>query len=249
MQPYDLQFPISRYLGRHLATVQADTYLSPDCSPYIHRGTRATLPLGQAARAADELDLEPAQPELSEMVGQAATATPRSSRSTSRAALFRLPSWITPPAARSLKTDTPTTVVDLFPSKFNIYCKHRRASSFVLGLHQDEPLYAISTRNFSPHMPDIVLHSNSSKMAPALATLNSIYSASKMSVSLPPMHARDQPHAVKEAITIPGRPSRRFVFETEVECGPPAGMRREVFEWRPSSNRHARYWGAHSTTG
>lgn len=58
-----------------------------------------------------------------------------------------------------------------FPPTFNIY-KQRFSRVHLLGVHQDQPLYAVRTHSGWSGEPDVVLHNGPGDNFPPLATAN-----------------------------------------------------------------------------
>ncbi|KAK3691979.1 hypothetical protein B0T22DRAFT_474958 [Podospora appendiculata] len=132
-----------------------------------------------------------------------------------------------------------------FPQTFHIYNLGKGPYGFVLGEHQDKPLYLVSTRpSLYSNRPDIVLHSGLSTKAPPLASLTSTHFNSATCVSLPPRKLGDA-HG-KELLTAHDYLFGRYTFEAEVIHGPSDKRDRERFEWRRSHGKDVKALGAQS---
>lgn len=137
-----------------------------------------------------------------------------------------------------------------FPPTFNIYSAGWGGSSFVIGEHKDQPLYAVTCHTGWSGNPDVVLHNGPSREAPPLATANEARWTTTMTVGLPPVLVGDwRATAAEEQVWSSGIGYGRFNFEVEVGDGR-AGVtrpRREPFEWRHSSGGEVRALGGRSS--
>jgi len=131
-----------------------------------------------------------------------------------------------------------------FPPRFNIY-RAGWGASFILGEHQDQPLYCVRSHTGWSGNPDVVLHNGPSESSPPLATANKETWSTSMTVELPPVRVGDwQATSTTEYVTSQGMTSLRYTFEVEVGTGGASGAMkplREAFEWR-----HSRGYEVHS---
>jgi hypothetical protein len=115
-----------------------------------------------------------------------------------------------------------------YPTSFNLYRPSLAHShTFVLGEHEDKPIYTVTTHQVLSKQPDVVLHSGPNENSPALATYNIKRFSFDRSVELSPLFAGSKLPAENVR-----RNFRTYSFEAEVDG--PMGLKRERFEWRRS---------------
>lgn len=104
---------------------------------------------------------------------------------------------------------------------------------YVLGEHQDRPLYALSFHSGFSGQPDLVLHNGPTEDHPVLAAFQRESFSSSAIITLPPPPGCPGTRTGAEERLEPassGFGSTTYVFT--IETGP--GNRRETFEWRHS---------------
>lgn len=127
-----------------------------------------------------------------------------------------------------------------FPPAFNVYKTGFLSKTYVLGEHQNQPLYAITNHAWSG--PDVTLHTGPDKDAPPLASVSEGWLSKSADIMLPPLPGRDASNAV-EKVESGGSLSRTWEFAIESDA---VGGRRERFEWRPSRGDKVKALGGHS---
>lgn len=117
-----------------------------------------------------------------------------------------------------------------FPPTFNLYRKGGFSRIHTLGVHQDQPLYAVYPHGGFSSEPDLVLHNGPSETSPPLATLIFDSWHRQMEVTLPPLRGATS----EEAVRMPGFAHPVFEFKVHVNKPGGQGLVYEAFEWRRS---------------
>ncbi|OAA56168.1 hypothetical protein SPI_07779 [Niveomyces insectorum RCEF 264] len=120
-----------------------------------------------------------------------------------------------------------------FPPIFNLY-GDRWSRNYMLGEHQDSPLYAVRMQvSWKMQNPVVALHNGPDpNRAPLLAAVHYLPLSDNMSVTLPPpLTYRGGPTAVPLEIEVGWSRLYRFTMEVGTD---PQNVRQEHFEWRHS---------------
>ena len=118
-----------------------------------------------------------------------------------------------------------------FPSAFNIYRGGMMTRTYILGEHQNQPIYAISIHSGMFDSAPIVLHSGPDEMRPPLATVEWQTFGSSFDVSLPPTPGSKRDVAEEHVESrFGGFAASAYQFSIEVG----QSNVRETFEWRHS---------------
>lgn len=115
-----------------------------------------------------------------------------------------------------------------FPSGFSMYRESAFNKSYMIGVHQNQPLYAVSCHTGWSSKPAVILHSGPNESMPPLAAVDSSPYSTTATMILPPLPGTGSTEERMESSRGFGFPSHMF----SVEVGP--NNQRERFEWRHS---------------
>lgn len=138
-----------------------------------------------------------------------------------------------PPSAASQQAGCSTAqqVNRQFPPSFNLYRRGGFSRIHTIGVHQDQPLYAVYPHGGFSSEPDLVLHNGPSETSPPLATLLFDSWHRQMEVALPPLRGANS----EETVRLPGFAHQVFEFKVHVnKPGEQGALVYEAFEWRRS---------------
>ncbi|KAH7151715.1 hypothetical protein B0J13DRAFT_619340 [Dactylonectria estremocensis] len=119
-----------------------------------------------------------------------------------------------------------------FPPSFNLYTGSFGSSSFVLGEHQNQPLYVFSWHSGLSGKPPVLLHSGPSESFPPLAAAEWRSFSASFQVELPPVPGSGARSAREDIVWSCPQGMGPGAYRFAVEIGP--GAVREAFEWRHS---------------
>ncbi|TLD16565.1 uncharacterized protein PgNI_02118 [Pyricularia grisea] len=118
-----------------------------------------------------------------------------------------------------------------FPPVFALYSNGMSLSrSYMIGPHQNEPLYAVELHTGMSSSPPLVLHNGPDASCPMLASLEFHTFRSSVDMMVPPLPGMSGSPEIKLQST--GSFHRSYMFSIEVGLG--GQMRSEMFEWRHS---------------
>lgn len=124
-----------------------------------------------------------------------------------------------------------------FPPAFSLYRESGFGRSYMIGVHQNQPLYAVSIHSGWSGQPDVVLHSGASDRLPPLAGVDANAFGRSATVDLPPLPGSGLAGS-QERLEMSGagfgHASQLFSIEVGTAGGGGGGGPRERFEWRHS---------------
>ena len=166
-------------------------------------------------------------PSYSESTGQQPPQFPVSSPSSSS----QRPPSAGPSTTPSQPPNASAQIPRQFPSAFNFYRGGALARQFIIGEHQNQPVYLISLHGGLSESAPITLHSGPSESMPPIATVEWQVFGASFEVALPPppgSNARVAQEKIRWASRSHGFGVGVYRFSIEVD----STNARETFEWR-----------------